>query len=87
MTSLSTLLPSHSQWKQLAAYGINDSGQITGIGNHKGQIHAFLMTPRGHSHEVCDMTRELLKQPHQAPQYLIGRIDRIGLSHSQEEMP
>jgi probable HAF family extracellular repeat protein len=46
MTDLNDLLPSGSGWIITAATGINDAGQIVGIGrNPSGQPHAFLMSP------------------------------------------
>jgi hypothetical protein len=41
---LNSLLPSNSGWELLDAYGINDSGQITGEGLYNGQLSAFLLT-------------------------------------------
>jgi len=46
MVDLNTLLPSGSGWTLVAAYGINDAGQITGSGtNPNGEPHAFLLSP------------------------------------------
>lgn len=44
MFDLNALLPKDSGWELLAAYGINASGQITGVGIHDGQMEAFLAT-------------------------------------------
>lgn len=45
-TDLLTLLPPSSGWTILyEGWGINDLGQITGVGVINGQVHAFLMTP------------------------------------------
>jgi probable HAF family extracellular repeat protein len=44
MLDLNSLIPSNSGWELLQAYGINDSGQITGEGLYNGQLSAFLMT-------------------------------------------
>jgi probable HAF family extracellular repeat protein len=44
MFDLNSLLPSNSGWDLMAAYGINDSGQITGVGLYDGQLTAFLLT-------------------------------------------
>lgn len=44
MLDLNSLLPSNSGWELLEAYGINDSGQITGEGLYDGQLSAFLLT-------------------------------------------
>lgn len=45
MQDLNKLIPANSGWQLLAAYGINDLGQITGQGNINGQSHGFLLTP------------------------------------------
>ncbi len=47
MQDLNTLIPANSGCQLLAAYGINDRGQITGQGNINGQSHGFLLTPTG----------------------------------------
>ena len=44
MLDLNSLIPSNSGWDLLAAYGINDVGQITGVGLYDGQLTAFLLT-------------------------------------------
>lgn len=46
MHDLNDLIPADSGWYSLsAAWGINDSGQIMGYGNHDGAGRAFLLTP------------------------------------------
>jgi probable HAF family extracellular repeat protein len=42
---LNRLIPAKSGWVLIEARGINSAGQITGTGMHKGQEHAFLLTP------------------------------------------
>lgn len=42
---LNGLLGPSSEWQLLAAYGLNDAGQIVGRGIYKGQERAFLLTP------------------------------------------
>jgi probable HAF family extracellular repeat protein len=42
---LNGLIPSKSGWVLLDADSINNAGQIVGTGMHKGQEHAFLLTP------------------------------------------
>jgi probable HAF family extracellular repeat protein len=42
---LNNLIPAHSGWELQVAYGINDAGQIVGIGTHNGQLRPFLLTP------------------------------------------
>jgi probable HAF family extracellular repeat protein len=44
MLDLNSLLPGNSGWDLLQAYGINDAGQITGVGLYDGQLSAFLLT-------------------------------------------
>ena len=46
MMDLQTLIPANSGWVLQQAGGINDNGQIAGIGLHDGQLRAFLLTPR-----------------------------------------
>jgi len=45
VTDLNSLLPPGSNWTLLAATGINDLGQILGIGVDKGWTTTFLLTP------------------------------------------
>jgi probable HAF family extracellular repeat protein len=45
MRDLNDLIPPGSGWVLTAAYGINDSGQITGAGLLNGQPHAYVLTP------------------------------------------
>lgn len=43
---LNTFIPAQSGWMLQQATGINDKGQIVGIGTYHGKTHAFLLTPR-----------------------------------------
>ncbi len=45
MVDLNTLLPRNSGWVLLAAWDVNDKGQITGEGLHNGASHAFRFNP------------------------------------------
>ncbi len=45
MTELRTLIDPSLGWRIVNATGINDAGQIVGVGNHNGSIRPFLMTP------------------------------------------
>ncbi|GAA2050500.1 hypothetical protein GCM10009839_66240 [Catenulispora yoronensis] len=45
LTKLDTLLPAGSGWTLQAANGINDRGQIVGVGLHNGHKRAYLLTP------------------------------------------
>jgi probable HAF family extracellular repeat protein len=46
MTDLNTLTPADSPLYLVVAYGVNSSGQITGLGiTRAGEAHAFLATP------------------------------------------
>lgn len=42
--NLNSLIPANSGWDLLQAYGINDAGQITGVGLYDGQLTAFVLT-------------------------------------------
>jgi probable HAF family extracellular repeat protein len=42
---LNGLIPSGSGWHLGTAFGINDSGEIVGVGRHNGVQHAFLLVP------------------------------------------
>ncbi len=42
---LNKLIPAGSGWTLTLANGINDAGQIVGMGMLKGQAHGFLLTP------------------------------------------
>ena len=44
MLDLNSLLPANSGWVVEEAFGINNAGQITGMGLFDGQLTAFLMT-------------------------------------------
>lgn len=46
MRDLNTLIDPATGWTLQAASGINYRGQITGVGIHSGQQHAFLLTPK-----------------------------------------
>lgn len=45
MTDLNSLIPPQSGWMLRLAQGINERGQIVGVGRYKGQAHGFLLTP------------------------------------------
>lgn len=45
MIDLNSLISSGTGWQLLEAYGVNNSGQITGEGLLNGQSHAFLLDP------------------------------------------
>jgi probable HAF family extracellular repeat protein len=47
MLDLNSLLPANSGWVLEEALGINNAGQITGMGLYDGQETAFLMTDPG----------------------------------------
>lgn len=44
---LNSLVPASSGWTLEQATGINDRGQIIGVGQHRGKKGAFLLTPYG----------------------------------------
>src|SRR5262249_54051599 len=45
MRNLNDLILANSGWLLGPANGINDAGQITGLGVFNGQTHAYLLTP------------------------------------------
>jgi probable HAF family extracellular repeat protein len=45
MQNLNDLIPADSGWVLSEAHGINDAGQIVGVGTVGGLFHAFLLTP------------------------------------------
>ena len=45
MSDLNTLIDSSSGWYLFSATGINDMGQIAGVGFFNGSVHLFLLTP------------------------------------------
>jgi probable HAF family extracellular repeat protein len=45
MSNLNSLINPSSGWSLLYAYGINDNGQIVGVGLDNGTSSAFLLTP------------------------------------------
>jgi probable HAF family extracellular repeat protein len=45
MRNLNDLIDPNSGWLLGTGYGINDAGQITGMGIFNGQTHAYLLTP------------------------------------------
>jgi probable HAF family extracellular repeat protein len=47
MLDLNSLLPANSGWVLEEAFGINNAGQITGLGLYDGEETAFLMTDPG----------------------------------------
>lgn len=46
MKDLNKLIPSGSGWTLIEANGINNNGQIVGMGMHSGVEHAYLLTPQ-----------------------------------------
>jgi probable HAF family extracellular repeat protein len=65
MLDLNSLIPANSGWDLLAAYGINDSGQITGVGLFDGQLTAFLLTDPPPPGGVDTMNPSAVPEPHQ----------------------
>lgn len=45
LVDLNETLPANSEWELMQAFGINDYGQIIGVGQLRGQDHIFLLTP------------------------------------------
>jgi len=49
MTDLNSLIPNNSGWTLQSANGINDGGEIVGVGiNPSGLTHAYLLFPNSH---------------------------------------
>ncbi len=46
MRDLNSLIPPDSNWLLKSASGINNKGQIVGMGEHKGQRRGFLLMPK-----------------------------------------
>jgi probable HAF family extracellular repeat protein len=53
MRDLNALIPPGSGWILGFAYGINDAGQIAGVGNFIGQTHAFRLNPVPEPGALC----------------------------------
>ncbi|WP_027342709.1 HAF repeat-containing protein [Hamadaea tsunoensis] len=49
ITALDTLIGTGTGWTLERANGLNDLGQIVGVGRHNGAYHAFLLTPLFHA--------------------------------------
>ncbi|APW63503.1 hypothetical protein [Paludisphaera borealis] len=45
LTDPCSLLPTGSGWILTAALGVNNLGQIIGVGKHDGKVNAFLLSP------------------------------------------
>jgi probable HAF family extracellular repeat protein len=46
MKDLNKMIPTGSGWVLIEANGINNAGQIVGLGTHNGQEHGYLLTPQ-----------------------------------------
>jgi probable HAF family extracellular repeat protein len=56
LVNLNMLLPPESHWKLSDAAGINNKGQIVGMGaNPEGHLHAFLLTPTAEAPEPSSL--------------------------------
>jgi len=75
MYDLNALLLPNSGWQLLAAYGMNDAGQIVGRGLYNGAEQAFLLTPQTPSFEPAAAPAEV---PEPATFFLIG-VPLLGL--------
>lgn len=53
--NLNNYLTPGSGWNLLSAYGVNDTGWITGIGIYDGQTHGFLMGPVPEPSSLCTL--------------------------------
>jgi len=55
MRDLNDLLPPDSGWELYEARGINDAGQIVGVGVNQGAAHAFLLSPANPAQLIGDL--------------------------------
>jgi probable HAF family extracellular repeat protein len=46
MTDLNSQIDPAAGWELMRADGINEAGQIVGLGSHNGVLRSFLLTPR-----------------------------------------
>jgi len=46
MADLNSLIPAEAGWVLISARGINDRGQVVGVGLYRGEERAFLLTPK-----------------------------------------
>jgi probable HAF family extracellular repeat protein len=58
ITDLNTLIDPTPGWFLAAAYGINDAGQIVGIGRVNGVVRGFRLTPTGAPFPYGDANRD-----------------------------
>src|SRR5262249_53716527 len=82
MVNLNHRIPRKSGWVLWAAHGINDAGQIVGVGYHGGRQRAFLLTP-----DLKTSPRDRSPRP---PSVRIPHTDRVAAlpSHSRpSEIP
>lgn len=66
MIDLNSLLPADSGWELTKANGINDLGQIVGVGKRQGKEHAFLLSPLGLHPAPDGLMCDLMSHPEQA---------------------
>lgn len=75
LIDLNNLLPASSGWTIEAAYGINNSGDIAGVGTFNNQLYAVELLPSqisGLSAVALDVPVEPLATPEPAPLLLTG---------------
>ncbi|MBC7527544.1 MAG: hypothetical protein H7308_08335, partial [Chthonomonadaceae bacterium] len=46
LVDLNTLIPAGSGWELIFATGVNDKGQVVGMGLHENRLRAFLLSPQ-----------------------------------------
>lgn len=81
MTDLNSMLPPDSGWILESAYGINDSGQITGVGRYKGSPAAFLLTSDDTAPSIVNTTASPgLAAPGQIVSLAVTATDDVGVT-------
>lgn len=74
MLDLNTLIPASSGWQISFASGINDLGQIVGVGVRNGQSHAVLLIAPAFSIGVLKELVQSFNLPHGIESSLIAKL-------------
>jgi len=79
MIDLNSLIPTGSGWDLLAAYGINDSGEIVGSGTYDGPSAMFLLNPVTTA-SAYTLTPSLASPVFATPEPVTGALVAAGLT-------